>query len=441
MTNSTHMKYLISIFISLVVSIGFCQEGTTSFIGIGTKLQLDTVSIPHTSAAKILEFTPDGAALNSGLKVGDLITKVDGKSAINIPLTDVIKLIVGEEGTNVTIEVKRNGVVKSFVLTRKKIANAVTVKPVASSEFCNQIAAILNDAPYHFNHIVDSTLQLGDGHPCKLKVTGAERIVIETFLTATCHISFGNYATEDEINVAGEKLISQLQTCFPEYYYSPFFDGDKKSVQIGMTIPANGGYYQANMELQSVMDKTTNRYGLELIVYEGVPRKFFNITAESTGSEFAKAIRKVYDQINSDFSSIRGEQHTSGSVFNASYWYGLNFTIPAAANAYIDDGAMTSMVPNQCIAHFFLGSKEDAAETYTKFSQIVYDALGSEFVYSYDRPKDLIEQVLPDATENLMMFAIKRERCGENIPVIALVNQKQADGRYLIYMDFYKTMY
>lgn len=433
------MKYSVSILFSLFLIVSLAQ-GTTSFVGIGVRLQIDSTSLLNTKAAKVTELTPDGSALNSGLKAGDLIMKVDSRNATNLALADVVKLIVGEEGTPVTLEVKRSGVTKTFTIIRKKIALTTTIIPAESSDFCSSLTKILNDAPYHFDHVIDTTVEEEPGNACNLKVPGVERIFIKTFVGRTCYLTFGKYGTDDEANAAGEKVVAQLKACFPDYYYEPFLSGDLKTIQIGIPLE-NGGYKEAMMELYMYFDKKESLYVVQMSIEDGVPRKFFGIPVGAPDTDFANALRKVYDDIKYEFSNIKGTEHEEGGPFNPAYWYELNFTIPGAGSTYVDAGGLMSMAPDQCIAQFFLGEKELADESYTQFAQIVFEALGSEFVYSYDKPLELMTEVIPDSASDVMLFAIKRERAGESIPVIALINQKQADGRYLIYLDFYKTVY
>lgn len=433
------MKNGTLLFFTCFTFVSFAQ-GTTSFIGIGVKMQVEATATPNQIAAKILELIPDGSAINSGLKVGDFIMKVDNRDATNLPLADVVKMIVGEEGTAVTLEVKREQITKTFTIIRKRLANSISHNPMETSDFCAALATIMNDAPYHFNRIIDTLNPIENGYPCKVKVPGAQNVFIRSFFGRSCYIHFGSYSSEDEINAAEENTINKIKTCFPFYYYYPFEDKNTKSIQIGMDLK-DGGYSSAVMTLYSYFDNDRQTFQLELQISEGVLKVYLPINSAAAENNFSTAIRKIYDDVNHDFYNIKGTEHEDGDLFNTSYWYDVNFQVPGAAHSYIEEGSITSLSPHQCVAQFFLGEKDLATETYTKFAEIIYQALGSEFVYSYDRPDELVSKVIPPDAENVMIFAVKRERAGESIPVIALINQKQTDGRYLIYLKFYKAIY
>lgn len=81
------------------------------------------------------------AQLN-GLKAGDILLKIDGKSTLNMNVSNASQLLKGTPNTIIELEVKRPGTSKSFVLKfpRQKIA----VDPVAFSKvYADSIAYIL----------------------------------------------------------------------------------------------------------------------------------------------------------------------------------------------------------------------------------------------------------------------------------------------------------
>lgn len=73
------------------------------FKGVGIQIQMDE----ETQMIKVvtpLEGTP---AMRAGIKAGDLIKKIDGKSAIGISLNQAVDLITGPENTKVDVTVER----------------------------------------------------------------------------------------------------------------------------------------------------------------------------------------------------------------------------------------------------------------------------------------------------------------------------------------------
>ncbi len=95
------------------------QGMSGSFAGIGISFAMINDSTFVTG------ITPDGPALKSGLQSGDRIVKVDGKSIFGQKLQnmDVLKMLRGEIGTQVKLEVLRKGIEQplSFSLTRARI--------------------------------------------------------------------------------------------------------------------------------------------------------------------------------------------------------------------------------------------------------------------------------------------------------------------------------
>lgn len=100
-----------------------------SFAGIGatvmtkgTVIQVDSI-LPGTPAAR------------GGLKVGDIITSVDGQSTQGWTADQAVERIRGKAGTQVVLGVDRNGQPLSLTLTRE----VITVPSVATHVFDNQV--------------------------------------------------------------------------------------------------------------------------------------------------------------------------------------------------------------------------------------------------------------------------------------------------------------
>ena len=98
------------------------EENEGNFSGIGAVLQTDKLG--QVVIREIMKDTPAG---KSGLKAGDIIIKVNGESAENQDLNDVVKKIRGAIGTNVILSIIRDGQNPFDVtVTRAKI-NDITV--------------------------------------------------------------------------------------------------------------------------------------------------------------------------------------------------------------------------------------------------------------------------------------------------------------------------
>lgn len=103
-----------TIFMEPKISADF-QTGTSgNFVGIGTRLEPDPLG------AKIVSPFPNGPADKAGMKAGDIIVAIDGKSTANQDVDDLVTKIRGEEGTVVRISVSRQGVDEPIVLTIRR---------------------------------------------------------------------------------------------------------------------------------------------------------------------------------------------------------------------------------------------------------------------------------------------------------------------------------
>ncbi|MBL7992791.1 MAG: PDZ domain-containing protein, partial [Candidatus Kapabacteria bacterium] len=88
-----------------------------SFEGIGVQFEIinDTITV----------VTPiiGGPSEKLGIRAGDKIVKIDGKNAVGIADTSVIKRLKGVKGTQVTVSIKRGAMkdLVDFTITRDKI--------------------------------------------------------------------------------------------------------------------------------------------------------------------------------------------------------------------------------------------------------------------------------------------------------------------------------
>jgi carboxyl-terminal processing protease len=94
------------------------EEMSGKFGGIGIQVEYD-----HTNRTILInQVFEDGPAAESGLKVGDYIIGVDGKTLDELGgYQNAISFVRGEEGTDVTVTVDRNGEILDITVTRALI--------------------------------------------------------------------------------------------------------------------------------------------------------------------------------------------------------------------------------------------------------------------------------------------------------------------------------
>jgi C-terminal processing protease CtpA/Prc len=71
--------------------------------------------------AVVESFVEDSPASHSGLRPGDRVVRVDGKDVKGLPVSKVIDLIHGPDGTLVNLVIDRDGSTHSFTIKRELI--------------------------------------------------------------------------------------------------------------------------------------------------------------------------------------------------------------------------------------------------------------------------------------------------------------------------------
>ena len=89
-------------------------EGDVNTVGIGVTIYFTGDGILVNSVV------PGGSAQEAGLRAGDLIVAIDGVSCVPA-LGNHRQLMLGEEGSRVTITVLRDGVTRDYTLTRRAV--------------------------------------------------------------------------------------------------------------------------------------------------------------------------------------------------------------------------------------------------------------------------------------------------------------------------------
>jgi carboxyl-terminal processing protease len=130
------------------------ESGT--MVGIGVTVQ------QHETGLYVVEVTEGYPAYVSGIHKGDIIIEVEGEKVTDIGYDETVARIKGEEGTEVTISVDRNGERQEFTVMRSEI-EMVTASGKMLDENIGyiRISAFRENTDEQFAEIFDSLLSEG----------------------------------------------------------------------------------------------------------------------------------------------------------------------------------------------------------------------------------------------------------------------------------------
>lgn len=95
----------------------FNKSTQGEFSGVGIQIQLD-----DEGQLKVVSPLEDSPAYKLGIKAGDIITRINGKSAKGITINQAVKNITGPDGTSVTLTIRSpDGTNKDYTIRREKI--------------------------------------------------------------------------------------------------------------------------------------------------------------------------------------------------------------------------------------------------------------------------------------------------------------------------------
>lgn len=114
-----------TIFLPPRAAEAFNDETRANFFGIGARLAPDPLG------ARAAEVFEDGPAIKAGLRKGNIITAVDGKTVVGVDVDKIVLKIKGPEGTLVRLGVIQDGKSKPVLLTIKR---AKVITPTVTGE-------------------------------------------------------------------------------------------------------------------------------------------------------------------------------------------------------------------------------------------------------------------------------------------------------------------
>ncbi len=134
----------------------FVVSVTGEYSGIGLSVE------NYNGQCRVVAPIPGTPAEKSGIKSGDIITKIDGKDISSKTLDESVAMMRGDAGTKVSITVSRNGQVLSFTLTREVIKNVSVYSKVLDDKIGYiQITSFDNDSNTEFRNALGELKKQG----------------------------------------------------------------------------------------------------------------------------------------------------------------------------------------------------------------------------------------------------------------------------------------
>ncbi len=200
------------------------QKGN-AYVGIGVTI----LNQESGDGLEIQTVTPGGSAEEAGLLPGDVIVAVDGTSIAGMELDAIKDKIRGEEGTQVSLTVRRDGAEQTFSVTRRQI-----VTPVATATMLEDHIGLVRIANFN-RHCAEETIAAIEA----LREQGAEKLIFDV------RFNPGGYAKE---------MVTLLDYLLPE---GPLFrmedytgkqsvdSSDAEFLDMPMAVLVNGSSYSA----------------------------------------------------------------------------------------------------------------------------------------------------------------------------------------------------
>lgn len=118
----------------------YVEQMANAYVGIGISISMNE----EETWLDILQVSPGSPALEAGLKAGDVITHVEGQSVLELGLSGTRDVVRGEEGTNVTLTLLRDGKFEDVAVERRYIDT-----PVATLQMLPEDIALIKIANFN----------------------------------------------------------------------------------------------------------------------------------------------------------------------------------------------------------------------------------------------------------------------------------------------------
>ncbi len=231
-------------------TIAFNEKISGEYVGIGTEIvQYEDLKLEFT---KVNE---DGPAYKAGLRVGDILIKVDNEDIQKKSLAEVSNLVRGKEGTKVKLTILRGEEEKNFEITRTNIdIQSVSSKLISYQD--KNIGYILIDI------FAANTFEQFKKKLINLEEDGLESLIIDVRGNSGGYLS----VVTDILSMFNEKdaLIYQLKT---KGKIEKIYDKTNEKRDYKVAILVNGGSASASEILTCAMKEVYGAFTVGTITY------------------------------------------------------------------------------------------------------------------------------------------------------------------------------
>ncbi|QOX65048.1 PDZ domain-containing protein [Anoxybacterium hadale] len=203
----------------------FVEAVSGEYSGIGLSVE------SYNGLCRVVAPTAGTPAEDSGIKAGDIITKIDGTDISSKTLDQAVKMMRGKADTKVTLTVDRNGQTLQFTITRAVIKNtSVNYKMLENNIGYIQITGFDNDSNKEFEAALAA-----------LKSKGLESLVLDVrnnpggFINVTLDIA-------DQLMGKGPIMHTESKGKILESYYAD----DESSFNKPIVLLVNEGSASAS---------------------------------------------------------------------------------------------------------------------------------------------------------------------------------------------------
>lgn len=168
-------------------------------VGAGIGVEMAT----RDGYVRVIRTLPDNPARKAGILAGDIFYKVNGEEVYDLSSEDIANKVRGEEGSEVTITIVRDGEEKSFTMKREKINNV--------SAYVNYEG---NTAILTITRFDNDTGTLAQSFAAEFKDKKVNKVILDLRGNGGGYVS----AAKDLLSlwIDGEKIVTQKSSHFNE---------------------------------------------------------------------------------------------------------------------------------------------------------------------------------------------------------------------------------